>query len=226
MLNYRSQSEPKQRRWALYGSVTIHCVLVILLLRGRSPIFVAPSSIRAGANGTSLTQLYWEPGAAESAAAASSDAQQHKTAHSPLTLKKKDRHKVLTVPQIPAPGATDIHEIAAAAAAPAPAAGSRYGSLTEGPSAGAEVRPALPVTTAEPMVGAGDLQGVAEGNVVVEITIDESGNIVSKIVVQSLGPNIDNKVLAALENWRFRPATRDGVPIPSKQDVVYHFKPR
>jgi len=45
-------------------------------------------------------------------------------------------------------------------------------------------------------------------------------------VVQSLGPAIDGKVLAALENWHFHPATRDGVPIASKQDVVYHFKPR
>jgi hypothetical protein len=44
--------------------------------------------------------------------------------------------------------------------------------------------------------------------------------------VQSLGPAIDEKVLAALENWHFHPATRDGVPTPSKQDVVYHFKPR
>jgi len=61
---------------------------------------------------------------------------------------------------------------------------------------------------------------------VIEITIDESGNIVNRVVVQSLGPAIDGKVLAALENWHFRPATRDGVPIPSKQDVVYHFKPR
>jgi hypothetical protein len=26
-----------------------------------------------------------------------------------------------------------------------------------------------------------------------------------------------------LENWRFRPATRDGVAIPSKQDVYFHF---
>ena len=60
---------------------------------------------------------------------------------------------------------------------------------------------------------------------VVEITIDESGNIVARTVVQSLGAAIDEKVLAALENWRFHPATRDGVPIPSKQDVVYHFKP-
>jgi hypothetical protein len=36
---------------------------------------------------------------------------------------------------------------------------------------------------------------------------------------------IDQKVLLALESWHFHPATRDGIPIPSKQDVHYHFKP-
>ena len=41
-----------------------------------------------------------------------------------------------------------------------------------------------------------------------------------KIVLQSLGPAIDQKVLAALENWRFTPASKNGVPIPSKQDVL------
>jgi hypothetical protein len=46
---------------------------------------------------------------------------------------------------------------------------------------------------------------------------------VQKIVIQSLGPAVDQKVLAALENWRFTPASKNGVPIPSKQDVYYHF---
>jgi periplasmic protein TonB len=46
---------------------------------------------------------------------------------------------------------------------------------------------------------------------------------VSKQVVKSFSPEIDNKVLAALQNWRFVPATRNGVPIASKQDVHYHF---
>ena len=113
-----------------------------------------------------------------------------------------------------------------AAAAPSPTAGSPYGSLSDGASGGEEVRPALPAVTFEPRVNAEDLLGIAEGNVVIEITIDESGAIVSKAVVRSMGPAIDAKVLVALESWRFHPATRDGVPIPSKQDVVYHFKPR
>jgi hypothetical protein len=42
-------------------------------------------------------------------------------------------------------------------------------------------------------------------------------------VLQSLGPTVDQKVLAALENWRFTPASKNGVPISSKQDVYYHF---
>jgi TonB family protein len=58
---------------------------------------------------------------------------------------------------------------------------------------------------------------------VVEITIDETGNIVQKVVLHSLGPAVDGRLLAALEKWHFAPASKNGVPIPSKQDVYYHF---
>jgi TonB family protein len=61
---------------------------------------------------------------------------------------------------------------------------------------------------------------------VIEITIDEQGDIVDKKVLASLGPDIDTKCLAALENWRFHPATRNGSPIPSKQDAIFPFKAR
>ena len=66
----------------------------------------------------------------------------------------------------------------------------------------------------------------SEGNVVVEITIDERGEITRKMVLQSMGPKLDEKVLAALENWRFHPATRNGVAIASKQDAIFHFHAR
>jgi TonB family protein len=62
-----------------------------------------------------------------------------------------------------------------------------------------------------------------EGDVIVEVTIDGQGAIVQKVVLHSLGPVIDQKVLAALEKWQFSPASKNGVPIPSKQDVYYHF---
>ena len=98
--------------------------------------------------------------------------------------------------------------------------------MTEGAASGDEVLPALPVSATDPVVGPNDLAGHGEGSVMVEITIDDKGKIVQKIVVQSLGPVVDAKVLAALDNWHFRPATKNGIAIPSKQDVYYHFKPR
>ena len=62
-----------------------------------------------------------------------------------------------------------------------------------------------------------------QGDVVVEVTIDARGNIIEKRILQRIGYGIDEKVLAALEGWRFTPATQDGVPIPSRHDVHFHF---
>ena len=104
-----------------------------------------------------------------------------------------------------------------------PPAGSPYGSLSEGPSIGYEIRPALPVYAFDPVLGPGDLG--YEGDEVVEITIDETGNVIHTTVLQSLGRAVDAKVLAVLQSWRFHPATRDGLAIASRQDVHYHFKP-
>jgi outer membrane biosynthesis protein TonB len=104
-------------------------------------------------------------------------------------------------------------------------AGPRYGTLYRGPLTGDEIRPALPVTTSDPTVYPWQLPNYA-GNEVIEITIDERGEIVSKTVLQSLGPDIDSKCLAALENWHFRPATKNGAPIPSKQDAIFPFRAR
>jgi len=99
--------------------------------------------------------------------------------------------------------------------------GSFYGSLTEGQTTGFEIRPALPVVSVDPVIEP-DLLAGRSGDVVVEITIDSVGNITDMKVLESLGP-LDQQVLAALAKWHFVPATRDGTPIPSKQDVHYHF---
>jgi len=104
-------------------------------------------------------------------------------------------------------------------------AGLPYGSQPGGPIYGDEIRPALPIATSDPVVYPWQRPD-SEGKVIIEITIDERGEIVRKTVLQSLGPEIDNKCLAALENWRFQPATRNGTPIPSKQDAIFPFKAR
>jgi TonB family protein len=134
------------------------------------------------------------------------------------TSKAKAAERELPRPKI----GLDDQTSAPGQAAQARAAGSPLGTVLEGPLTGEEVRPALPVVSPDPHVAADELGGL-QGDVIVEVTIDEKGNIVQKVVIQSLAPAIDGKVLEALENWRFRPATRNGVAIASKQDVYYHF---
>jgi TonB family protein len=104
-------------------------------------------------------------------------------------------------------------------------AGLPYGGLPGGPIYGDEIRPALPIATSDPVVYPWQ-RPLSEGKEVIEITIDERGEITRRTVLQSLGPEIDDKCLAALENWHFQPATRNGVPIPSKQDAIFPFKAR
>ena len=101
-------------------------------------------------------------------------------------------------------------------------AGSPYGSLYYGKATGSEVRPALPIVARDPAIGS-DLSNGIMGDVVVEVTIDEQGKIVELKLIQSLSQNIDQLVMAAVSKWQFLPATRNGTPIPSKQDVYYHF---
>jgi TonB family protein len=220
-------TEPSRLRRSLPASLALHGVLLVALFRGRSPIFVAHSSVLGGANGASVTHLYWATGSDAAESKSSAASLSPRSASQARLAWKRGKKPELAFRQEPRGlEVADQREAAASTANPAPSAGSPYGSLSDGADAGHEIRPALPAVTSEPLVSADDLRGGAEGNVVIEITIDEAGNIVNKVVVQSLGSAIDARVLAALDNWRFRPATRDGVPIPSKQDVVYHFKPR
>ncbi|HXZ80599.1 MAG TPA: TonB family protein [Terriglobales bacterium] len=107
--------------------------------------------------------------------------------------------------------------------AAATAAGTPFGSLTDGPTTGHDVRPALPVIAPDPVVAVSDLPADLEGNVIVEVTIDAQGNVIRTRVLQALGHGIEEKVLAALRNWHFSPATEDGIAIASQHDVYFHF---
>jgi TonB family protein len=102
-------------------------------------------------------------------------------------------------------------------------AGSPFGSVSQGPLTGHEVRPALPLVFPDPAVARSEVPPGVEGSVIVEITIDDHGTVIETRVLQALGYGIEEKVLAALRNWRFTPATIDGRAIPSQQDVYFRF---
>jgi TonB family protein len=220
--------QPGIRRYpvAALCSVALHCLLLLWLLHAPRPKVVAPSFVVSGDHGTQIVHLYWpnqQTQGVNDASPGTSDASAHQQLNAHLTWKPRAKAAKSAKRELPRPKlGSDTETAAPGQAAQARPAGSPLGTVLEGPLTGEEVRPALPVVSPDPVVPSTELDGL-QGDVVVEVTIDEKGNIVQKTVIQSLAPTIDGKVLEALENWRFRPATRNGVAIPSKQDVFYHF---
>jgi TonB family protein len=198
-----------------------HALLLIWILFPVTPIYIRPSAILAGRGGTRTTYVTFAPKSNSKITLPEElmNDNPRVTWQKPAKkIKKQDPKTLSRTPQ-------ELHASAAAPSNEAPA-GSPYGSLSYGATEGSEVRPAIRISGSEPRVFPWDLANVSEGNIIVEVTIDERGNIIRKQVLQSLAPVIDNKVMAALEDWRFLPATRDGVAIPSKQDVYYHYPVR
>jgi TonB family protein len=221
-----AEFKPTRPKRPYAASVALHGLLVLWLLTKPAPEFLAPASVLKAQGGTAITRLDWpaDVSLADQAKAFQRASRQKElqTAKTRLTWRRPT-----PVPQgedAVQLSKADVRQTANSAdrLERAATAGSLFGSLADGASSPFEVRPALPIAETDPNVEPSEIPGGA-GTIVVEVVIDETGNIVRKTVLQSLGPNVDAKVLAALDGWHFRPATRDGVPIPSKQDVHYHF---
>jgi len=202
----------KRRIACLTTSLLMHLLCLGWLLHNPAPIFVAPAAVTKGDGGSSVARIYF--------GGTSGIKQEHPSAK--LILPKHEKQEKLR--RLAALMAKrNAGNVTTATARPdEQPGGSPYGSLTYGAIFGSEVRPALPVVSVDPIVEADLLNGMI-GDEIVEITIDRDGNISEMKVLQSMGLPVDQRVLAALEKWHFAPATRNGVPIPSKQDVHYHF---
>ncbi len=72
-----------------------------------------------------------------------------------------------------------------------------------------------------------DLSGLPHGrggNVILNAVIDTHGAITELTVVQSLSESIDQQVMATVRGWSFTPATKDGQPVASEQEIVLHYE--
>lgn len=167
--------------------------VVVFLWLYRAPIFVKPSSAAAGAHGVSTVVTYF-PSPSEA---------------KPAVKKPSLRYQAKP---------TLAQEQSAKSA---PAVGTEYGSV--GSTSGTEARPALPVVFPDPAIFPWQLPNGLTGDVIVEVTIDDQGAVTETKLLQSLKPDIDQKVVATVRSWRFRPATVDGVAISSRQDVHFHY---
>jgi len=62
------------------------------------------------------------------------------------------------------------------------------------------------------------------GDVVVDVVIDKTGHIAKFTMAHGLGHGIDETVLATIQQWTFQPATRNGQPVASEQELLFHYE--
>jgi periplasmic protein TonB len=62
------------------------------------------------------------------------------------------------------------------------------------------------------------------GDVILDVTIDEAGKISDLKLVRGIEPTIDATVIATVRQWTFKPADRDGQPVASEQQILFHYQ--
>jgi protein TonB len=84
---------------------------------------------------------------------------------------------------------------------------------------------AFPVFSPRPPVTDRSLLPAVEQKIVVDVTLDTQGNVVSVTLVHGFGNRLDQLVLDAVKTWRFQPATVNGKPVATESEVIFPFGP-
>jgi len=202
-----------RRRWnlSLVLSTAVHAVALVVLCWGVSPILVKLRLLARGNGGTSTPvslQLYFPQDTVPVAAPIPTIVSFPVVAHKKVA-KSKPRKRLNALSQ-------DEQKDSAEA-------GSRFGTSLDGPSEGEEIKPGFAISFTDPRVSRWELPSGVQGDVIVELTIDSEGNVVEEKLLQGLGHGVDEKIMATVRDWRFYPATRNGVAIPFKYDAHFHF---
>ena len=208
---------PNRKRWDLARLVSfvVHVVALLVLTHHSKPIFIMPSDVQLGTPGSSGSIVYLAPTSPE---------RKQEAVEKPKFQIVVTKKPAVVPPQPP----RDTHEnddgVETAKLDATAQGGSIYGSRVPGaPLTGHEIIPALPQVFPDPAVSRSDLPPGVQGDVVVEVTIDEQGNVVDMKLIRGIGYGIEERVLATLKKWHFRPASKEGMTIASQHIVTFHY---
>ena len=187
-------------------AVVLHGALLLILLRVPR-VAIAPMRLPGTAQGTH-TSLTYLPGGASKPVNPSTHAtrQVAKAAPAPKAVRVKVTNTVLST-NVASPAT--VH----------PAATNGNEALGTG-----DVNIALASSFPTPRPDLSSLPHGTSGDVVLDIVIDASGKVSSITMNHGLGHGIDETVIATVQSWSFHPATRDGQPVPSEQELHFHYE--
>jgi protein TonB len=190
-------------------SVAAHGLVVAVLVLSVRHHPVRVFSLPGTASGTHL-ELAYLPGRAPAPAVPAHAKVKVRTSSPPPT-------PIKTPPALPHLTVTE-----AAPSPPATTADSTSGSDSWGSGS---MQIALTTYSPSPAPDLSALPHGVQGDVVVDVTIDPNGKVAELAVLHTLGYGIESSVVGTLKTWVFRPATKDGTPIASVQELHFHFGP-
>ena len=85
------------------------------------------------------------------------------------------------------------------------------------------VTPPVPVTQVKPVYTPAAMQAGIVGEVLLSAVVQADGSVANIGVTAPLDPELDSQAIAALKQWRFRPAMKDGTAVPVSVDVQFRF---
>jgi TonB family protein len=62
------------------------------------------------------------------------------------------------------------------------------------------------------------------GTVLLQVVIDPSGIATDLQLIKGVGYGLDEQAVVAINQWRFKPGTRDGVPVPVQAQIEVNFR--
>jgi TonB family protein len=91
-------------------------------------------------------------------------------------------------------------------------------------SVGGGVSAPIPIYKPEPAYSEEARKAKYQGTVVLWIIVDAQGNVIDPKVVRPLGLGLDEKALETVRTWKFKPALRNGSPVPVRVIVEVSFR--
>jgi TonB family protein len=107
------------------------------------------------------------------------------------------------------------------------AAGTQVESLPYGDpvyTVGSNVKPPKPTYTPEPEYSETARHSKFQGITVIAMVVTAAGTVADPQVIRPLGFGLDEQAIAAVQQWKFRPATLDGKPVAALISVEVSFR--
>jgi protein TonB len=89
---------------------------------------------------------------------------------------------------------------------------------------GGSVRPPIAIYTPDPEFSEEARKAKFSGNVVVSLIVDASGNPKNVHVLRGVGMGLDEKAVAAVQQYKFKPALQNGKPVAVYLNVEVNFQ--